>query len=52
VQVDDVAAAGVQRWDHERLAVLVGDAEVSDQTLVEDRVDRGPIVAAAFALAA
>jgi hypothetical protein len=52
VQVHRVADARVQRRGHERLAVLVGDPEVRDQRLVEDRIDRRALVAAAFALAA
>ena len=51
VAVDDLAVAGVQHGDHERLAVLVDDAQVGDQCLVEDRVDRLALVAAPFALA-
>ena len=49
VAVDDVAAARVQRGHDERLAVLADDAEVGDQPLVEDRVDRRAVVAAALA---
>jgi len=47
----DVAAARVQHGDHERLVILYGDAQMSDQGLVQDRVDDAPVVACAFALA-
>ena len=43
MDVDVVADARVQRGDHERLA-LVGEAEVRDERLVEDRVDGVAVV--------
>ncbi len=46
VEVDLVAAAGVQRRDDVGLAVD-GEAEVGDQRLVEDRVDRRAVVVGA-----
>jgi hypothetical protein len=52
VQIDDVAAAGVQRRRHDGTAVVVGDAHMRDQRLIEDRVDDRPIVASALAPAA
>jgi len=50
VAVDEIAAAGVQRRNHKRLAP-VGDAEVGEQRLVEDRVDHAAVIAATLALA-
>src|SRR5438552_3413102 len=51
VAVDEVAAARVQRRDHERLPGLVRNSEVGDERLVEDRVDAPAVVAATFAAA-
>ena len=51
VAVDDAVPARVQGGDHERLAVLVGDAQVREQRLVEDRVDHIALVTAPLALA-
>jgi hypothetical protein len=50
MQVERVAVAGVNRRDHVRLSV--GDeADVADERLVEDRVDRGAVVCAALGVA-
>jgi hypothetical protein len=45
VDVEAVGDAGVQGRDHERVP-LVHEADVADETLVEDRVDEGGVVAA------
>ncbi len=52
VAVDDIAVPGVERRHRQGLAVVHHDRQVSDQGLVEDRVDRPAIVAAALTLAA
>ena len=48
--VHDVAQAGMQRWDHQRLAALVGYPEMRHERLVEDRVDELAVIAPALAL--
>ncbi len=51
MEVDDVAGARVQRGEHQRLTVF-DDPDVRDEALVEDRVDRLAVMAAALPLAA
>ena len=46
VQIQLLSCARVQHRDHERLAA-VGEAEVRDESLVEDRMDRRVVVRAA-----
>ena len=51
VHVDHVCSTSVQGGHDKRLPVRVDDAEVREQSLIQDRVDQRPLVASAFALA-
>jgi hypothetical protein len=48
VQVDRVADAGVDRGEAARAAVAVTEGDVTDQRLVEDRLDRLAVVVTAL----
>ena len=48
MHVDEVAAACVQCRDHKRLPVRLDDPEMSNEGLIEDRIDRVAIVIAAL----
>lgn len=51
VDVEDVVDAGVERGDHEGMAVVIGEAEVADGRSVDDAADERRIVAAALGFA-